>query len=919
MANNHETTTKFKVDISELKSAMQEAKRAVSVANSEFKAVSSSMDDWSKSSEGLSAKLKQLDTNLKSQKTILANLEHQYELTVKEMGEGSAAADRLKIAINNQQAAINKTEKEISQYEKALEEVGEAEKKAAKTGKDVSEVLDEMRKGAEDAGDGFTTLKGAIATFAGNMLTQLVDGVKNGISAFVGLAEETREYRTELAKMNAAAETAGASADYIKEKWHDMGAVLGDEGAVAEGLNNLMAAGYTTQTSIDTITKYLEGAAIKWKDTLKFEGLADGLQETLATGEAVGPFAELLERAGVSLDVFNEGLATCKTEAEQQNYVMQQLSRLGLAEVSDAYRSQNKDLIEANKANSDYTDTMAELGELIEPVTTAIKKGFTAVINKGRELVGDVDIELFVKKIEKGFGILTDEVLPAIKDGFGWLIANKDKLIAAASAIAAGFVAFKAVTAISSAITFVKGLGSAMAVLKTAMAAMGGPVTIIITLIAALVAGFITLWNTSDEFRAFWLNLWESLKASCSAAKDWIAEKIGEIAKFFTETLPQAINVLVEWFKGLPNRINEHLKTAFSKIATWAADTTQRAKEAGSEFLRNIVTFFQQLPGKVADFMYQALVAITATLIAIPILAYNHGKEFLENLIEWFKQLPGKVEEWLTVTIANVTTWANEMKSTAKKTASNFIETVVSYIKQLPEKVWTWLQNVISKVTTWTENMTAKAKQAASQFVDNVVLFVSELPGKIQTWLNDVISKVTSWASSLAAKGREAARELVDSVVDKISELPQAVEDVGENLVRGIWNGISNMGSWIKNKISGFVGDVESWLKDFFGIASPSKLMEKEVGRWLPEGIAVGIDKNAKSVLSSVKSLATDTVGAAKSELSVVGRTVSAVGGRSAGGVVNNFYQTINSPKQLNRLDIYRNSKNLLGYAGGAR
>jgi len=81
---DYTTTTKFAVDISELKKAMQEAKRQVAVANSEFKAVSSSMDDWTKSTDGISAKLKQLDSNLKSQKTILGSLEEQYERTVKE-------------------------------------------------------------------------------------------------------------------------------------------------------------------------------------------------------------------------------------------------------------------------------------------------------------------------------------------------------------------------------------------------------------------------------------------------------------------------------------------------------------------------------------------------------------------------------------------------------------------------------------------------------------------------------------------------------------------------------------------------------------------------------------------------------------------------------------------------------------------
>jgi phage-related protein len=87
-----------------------------------------------------------------------------------------------------------------------------------------------------------------------------------------------------------------------------------------------------------------------------------------------------------------------------------------------------------------------------------------------------------------------------------------------------------------------------------------------------------------------------------------------------------------------------------------------------------------------------------------------------------------------------------------------------------------------------------------------------------------------------------------------------------------------------------------------------------EVGKWIPAGIAVGIDKNAKAALNSVKNLAMNTVGSARAGLN----TATTLGGGSVGGgVVNNFTQVINSPKQLSRLDIYRQSKNLLGYAGG--
>jgi phage-related protein len=246
--------------------------------------------------------------------------------------------------------------------------------------REANENIDDTTKKAEDSsskiGKAFSTMgKGIVggAKIAGKAILGIGAAAATGVTAFLATAESTREYREELSKLTNMAKQVGTSSDYIKNKWMSMSAVLGDEGAVTEGLNNIMAAGFTTQESIDGITEVLEGAALKWKDTLKFEGLADGLQETLATGAATGPFAEMLERSGIVLDDFNAGLATCSTEAEKQDYIMKTLSETGLADVSKAYRDANGDMISAAEAQAKLTDKIAEIGAIAEPIMTTLK------------------------------------------------------------------------------------------------------------------------------------------------------------------------------------------------------------------------------------------------------------------------------------------------------------------------------------------------------------------------------------------------------------------------------------------------------------------------------------------------------------------------------------------------------------------
>lgn len=122
MPKGNESTTKFKADISELKSAMQEAGRAVRMANSEFKAATSGMEDWSKNADGLSAKVKQLGSVLDAEKTKLSTLEQQYKLVAAAEGENSKGAQELIIKINNQKAAIGKVESQFTSYKQKLED-----------------------------------------------------------------------------------------------------------------------------------------------------------------------------------------------------------------------------------------------------------------------------------------------------------------------------------------------------------------------------------------------------------------------------------------------------------------------------------------------------------------------------------------------------------------------------------------------------------------------------------------------------------------------------------------------------------------------------------------------------------------------------------------------------------------------------
>ena len=947
------TTTKFKVDISELKKSMQDARRQISLANSEFKSSSSAMGDWESSADGISAKLKQLDNVLKSQNKILDSLEQQYEQVAAEQGSSSAEAERLKIAINNQKAAINKTESEIKSYSNRLEEVEQAEKKAAQTGKTVSEVLDDMGKEARNAGDGFSILKGSLAVLAGNLMTGFVNALKDGAKALMGLSAETREYREDMAKLETAFTVAGFTTQEATAVYKDFYAVLGEEDRSVEAVNHL-AKMVDNEKDLSTWTDICTGVWATFGDSLPIEGLTEAANETAKVGQVTGPLADALNWAGISEDEFNAKLATCTTEQERQKLIMDTLNET-YSEAAQKYNETNESVMEANRAQSDYTDTIAALGEKVEPIMTALKRGVTELLKGFLELVDGADIDGFVDAIQGGFSFLANDILPVViagltnlGKGIGEFFSWVNKLLPLISGLGVALAGL-ALAGLVQNITAIGGamkawfLGSKLVtagqwLLNAAMDA--NPTTRIIVAIVALVAVFVVLWKKSEAFRNFWIGLWNGIKSAAGAAKDWIMDKveaiatffmetlpnaletgrawveqkISAIASFFTDTIPNAIGAVKEWISANWPSLLLTLINPFAGLFKYFYDNNSKFKE----FVDTAVTFIKELPGKIWEWLVQTIAKVDEWATNMIQKARETASGFITNVITFISQLPGKIWTWLVGVITKVVEWRRNMIQKAIEIGTNFVTTIVNWFSQLPGKVWTWLVNVVSNVISWATNMANKAREAGSNFVTKVIEYVSQLPGKIWTWLSEAVAKVAQWATSLATKGREAAQSLVNAVVEKASELPGKIVSIGSDVINGLWNGIRDKVGWLKEKISGFVGDVTSWLKKFFKIGSPSKLMADEVGRWLPEGISLGIDKNAKSVLSSVKSLVGDTLSTTRGSLGAIRGTTGGTR-MAAGSVVNNYYQTINSPKQLSRFEIYRQSKNLLGLAGGGR
>lgn len=98
-----------------------------------------------------------------------------------------------------------------------------------------------------------------------------------------------------------------------------------------------------------------------------------------------------------------------------------------------------------------------------------------------------------------------------------------------------------------------------------------------------------------------------------------------------------------------------------------------------------------------------------------------------------------------------------------------------------------------------------------------------------------------------------AIPKIITALVKAFTDNKDKIKEVGSDLIKGLVQGIQDMASWVKDKISGFFGGVVDSIKDFFGIHSPSKLFRDEIGKMLALGVGEGFEEEMKDVREDMK------------------------------------------------------------------
>lgn len=315
-----------------------------------------------------------------------------------------------------------------------------------------------------------------------------------------------------------------------------------------------------------------------------------------------GGLADALNWAGINEEEFQERLDACTTSQEREALIRETLNGI-YAEAGVQYQENAADLIASNEAQVRYTDAMAQFGEKAQPILTAVRNGFASLLEAATGLLENVDMNAITVAIENAFSWFLNTAVPAIKEAIQWVIDHKDLIIGLITAIGAGFVAWNVVQIVSGAIQAFTSFTSALKLAKGAFSALdlamkANVIGIVITAVAALVAGFIYLWNNCEGFRNFFISMWEHIKSAFSATVEWFKGAIASISQAFS-TAWNAIKTAWSAAGAFFSDIWRKISSAFANVGSWFGNIFRNAWTAITNAFSGVTNFFSGIWTKI--------------------------------------------------------------------------------------------------------------------------------------------------------------------------------------------------------------------------------------------------------------------------------------------------------------------------------
>lgn len=349
-----------------------------------------------------------------------------------------------------------------------------------------------------------------------------------------------------------------------------------------------------------------------------------------------------------------------------------------------------------------------------------------------------------------------------------------------------------------------------------------------------------------------------SLDASIEKISTSIGGLVLGVANFVEQWLPKIISFASWIIKNAPTIISiisgiaAGLKTI--QIGTKIVDIVK-----GFMDLKNTITSvggaFKALSAIMAVNPFIIIIGAIVGLVTTLIILWNTNEGFRNAVVNIWNGIKTAIGNVVNGIITFFTETIPNAFNNFVATVSNFVNSVIEWFKNLPYNLGLLIGQAIGHVINFGIRLVEFVRTDIPNFINGVVNWFKELPGRIWEWLLNAINNVINFGRDLGKRASEAGQSLVDNIINTIRDLPNKIYEIGKNIVEGLWRGITGMGNWIKDKVSGFFSGIVDGVKGVLGIHSPSRVFRDQIGKNMALGVGEGFNKSINEVYKRMKSV----------------------------------------------------------------
>lgn len=546
MAKKTQAQIEFKAVTSEFTSGIKEVNSSLKTMQNELKLNSAQLKNNGEDADLLTQRQQVLQRQYDATSQKIELTQQSLEEAKRVLGENSTEYRNLENALLRAKTAQQNIQTEINQTSRRLEDLESSANNAEDDIESLSRGLNDLGDSANSTEGGFTTLKGAIASFAGNVLSNVTSKIGELVGQLFELNEETKEFRMNMAKLDGASQQYGYSQEFTNEKIKEMYGYFQDDQVAVNAISNLEGL----KLSEDELSSALSAGVAVWTaygDSIPIESLTESINESAQVAKVTGSLADALNWAGISEDDFNLKLEKCNSTKERAQLITDTLNG-AYGKSKETYDKNTESLRANNEANMELIQAQSELGEAIEPIDTAFTNLKATVLEGITPAI--LTVSNGISGLVTAFQSLPQPVQTTILAVAGISLAIVG-LIGSVGIISSVWGVLTGV--FSAGIAVFAGVGGAIAAIST-------PVLIAVAVISSLIAIGITLYKN-----------WDTIKAKASSIWNGIKSVISNVTSSISSTVTSKFNTIKSTATNSWNAIKNTTSTVWNGIKTTAS------------------------------------------------------------------------------------------------------------------------------------------------------------------------------------------------------------------------------------------------------------------------------------------------------------------------------------------------------------